>query len=1143
MNPPASPSRNAIRKKPRPQSQSPTPPSANEFRKIKAQWSSAKALAAAEDEEEAQNAAAAAARRITQGAPMGEEGTGAAGHAASEERLMNSAKERDARRNKLKESVFKIEHAGVLGVLGWFLFIHLVGIFFFTKGFLLTRMVLENKSECSVLPFEGTATANSSQMATSAQGCWHPKTFDKAVVIIIDALRYDFTVPFRPTVEGQQPQFFHNNLPVLHETAVESPEQAFLLPFIADPPTTTLQRLKGLTTGTLPTFIDAGSNFAGTAIDEDNMIAQLHSVGKRVVHLGDDTWQSLFPDLFEANLSRPYDSFNVRDLHTVDNGVIEHLFPLLHAENATKWDVIVGHFLGVDHAGHRYGPNHAAMAAKLQQMDRVIRDVMRSIDESTLLVVMGDHGMDGKGDHGGESDDEVEAALWMYSKRTGVFGRTNDMILEPPRTAKERPIPQIDLVPTLALLLGIPIPFNNLGSPIEEAFSAAGGRDLTDLVRVNRLASAQIKRYQHAYALARGADETHPPGPLGIWSRAEEDWNSMSQHPHPRHGSDRDRLILEVYKSYREYQRDTLHLCKSLWTRFDIPSMIQGILISFAGVILLLCYARGIRGDRTDLSFPTLRRIGVGSGIGVMGGMILTGMRIVQLSRVEGLVFGIAVGGICAALSTVLWVPKRIVSPMANSLWAWLAIIFTVLQSIGFSSNSFTIWEDEILLFFLTTFGVVAALSSLRQKNTEARVLGFYHSIVFVVLGRIASFSRLCREEQMPFCVSTYYASSTSSTSAWWHLLIPFLLALVLPSVIRSYYQGSKSYEGSAVFWIGIAFRTGLFIVAAFWTLDAADDGDWFPALPKSLVKTTRVTLAQVVLAIAFAAGTTTFVWAKPCVSISMTPNTDTNVNSPVAPALNPSPSKTIVTILGYANVHGTRYSLLLINFALAIILLQKPMGGGAIGLQTWQIFSLLEILDTNGLTTSNCAIGPVVLGLLGSFHFFTTGHQATLSSIQWEIAFVPLTTVKYPWSPLIITLNTFGAQVLSAVAVPLTVLWKRPIDARSGPLSQSSSTQARLQPASPTAPRSSPKNGMSRLLSDVAQAATTHILYYATINLATTMWVGLLRRHLMLYRIFNPRFMMGALVLVVVDVVVLFVSVVGVRWNTVSVADVFGWS
>lgn len=83
----------------------------------------------------------------------------------------------------------------------------------------------------------------------------------------------------------------------------------------------------------------------------------------------------------------------------------------------------------------------------------------------------------------------------------------------------------------------------------------------------------------------------------------------------------------------------------------------------------------------------------------------------------------------------------------------------------------------------------------------------------------------------------------------------------------------------------------------------------------------------------------------------------------------------------------------------------------------------------------------------------------------------------------------------------------------------------------------------MSRLLSDVAQAASTHILYYAVVNLATTMWAGHLRRHLMLYRIFNPRFMQGAAVLGVVDVVVVLISVAGVRWSTMSVGDVFGWA
>jgi phosphatidylinositol glycan class O len=438
-----------------------------------------------------------------------------------------------------------------------------------------------------------------------------------------------------------------------------------------------------------------------------------------------------------------------------------------------------------------------------------------------------------------------------------------------------------------------------------------------------------------------------------------------------------------------------------------------------------------------------------------------------------------------------------------------------VSQSIGFASNSYTIWEDEILLFFLSTFGVVAGASSMRQKSTADRVLGVYHSILFVILGRVASFSRLCREEQMPFCRSTYYASTTSSTSAPWQLVIPLLVTLILPAVVRSFYAGSKSYEGAATLWIGFAFRFGLFIASIFWTLEAADDGEW-GLLSKETLKTIRVFLAQAVLALAFAAGTTAFVYTKPCVSIS--------VSQGGAESEGREPARKTVTILGFGNVYGTRAFLLVINFCLAIILMQKPMGQGAIGLLLWQILSLLEILDTNGLVSGNSAIGPVVLGLLGSFHFFKTGHQATLTSIQWETAFIPLSSVQYPWSPILVILNTFGAQILTAIAVPLTVLWKRPLQLHDSSSSTTSST--------PT----------TRILSDVAQAAATYILYFATINLATTMWAGHLRRHLMLYRIFCPRFMMGAAVLGVVDIVLILFSVAGVRFSILSVAEIFGW-
>lgn len=61
----------------------------------------------------------------------------------------------------------------------------------------------------------------------------------------------------------------------MHKLHTTQPNNTRLVKFKADPPTTTLQRLKGLTTGSLPTFIDIGSNFATPEINEDNIIDQV----------------------------------------------------------------------------------------------------------------------------------------------------------------------------------------------------------------------------------------------------------------------------------------------------------------------------------------------------------------------------------------------------------------------------------------------------------------------------------------------------------------------------------------------------------------------------------------------------------------------------------------------------------------------------------------------------------------------------------------------------------------------------------------------------------------------------------------------------------------------------------------------------
>lgn len=347
----------------------------------------------------------------------------------------------------------------------------------------------------------------------------------------------------------------------------------------------------------------------------------------------------------------------------------------------------------------------------------------------------------------------------------------------------------------------------------------------------------------------------------------------------------------------------------------------------------------------------------------------------------------------------------------------------------------------------------------------------------------------------MPACRSTYYASATASTAATWHLFIPYTIAILLPTFIRAYYEGTNSYHGSAVFWIGFAFRLGLLGSAVYWTLNAADDGDWLP-LGSETLGTVKVLLAQVVLVTALVAGTTTFVWAPPPIRVE-TPDES-------------APDRKAVNVLGLANLHGSRYALLLTSWLLAVILVQKPMGGGAIALMAWQLLSLLEIVGANGLRAS--PIAPVAIALLGSFYFFKTGHQATPASIQWDSAFLALKTLRYPWSPLLVLLNTYGAQILAAVAVPLVVLWRRPPQAKG-------------------------------LLAAVSQAIAAHLAYHAVISLATTMWAAHLRRHLMLYRIFSPRFMSGAMVLVVVELVSVLVALLGFRINTVAIAEIFGWA
>ena len=115
------------------------------------------------------------------------------------------------------------------------------------------------------------------------------------------------------------------------------------------------------------------------------------------------------------------------------------------------------------------------MIPKQREMDGIVRQIYEAIEtktnlESALLILCGDHGMNEAGNHGGSSAGETSPALVFISPKLKQISSGQPCPDARPKNAYEHYsfVEQSDIVPTLAGLLGFPIPLNNLGVFIPE---------------------------------------------------------------------------------------------------------------------------------------------------------------------------------------------------------------------------------------------------------------------------------------------------------------------------------------------------------------------------------------------------------------------------------------------------------------------------------------------------------------------------------------------------------------------------------------------------------------------------------------------------------------------------------------------------
>lgn len=103
-------------------------------------------------------------------------------------------------------------------------------------------------------------------------------------------------------------------------------------------------------------------------------------------------------------------------------------------------------------------------------MDGIVEQIYAAIQsqshlQSTLLVLLGDHGMNDAGNHGGSAPGETSPALVFLSPKLKSLERS----FQAPMATQEdfsyySVVEQSDLAPTLGALLGFPVPKNNLGA-------------------------------------------------------------------------------------------------------------------------------------------------------------------------------------------------------------------------------------------------------------------------------------------------------------------------------------------------------------------------------------------------------------------------------------------------------------------------------------------------------------------------------------------------------------------------------------------------------------------------------------------------------------------------------------------------------
>ncbi|KAL3287812.1 hypothetical protein HHI36_002273 [Cryptolaemus montrouzieri] len=1037
--------------------------------------------------------------------------------------------------------------------LVWFIYLIASSILLFTKGFLLTRDSFEFNSTCltySEIPCTPTNSEHLLSNGNNAEkhSCSTTEKLEniltnvnsasnfclparaRVVLVIIDALRYDFT---QYDKENKSPLPFQNRLPIIQETLESVPEKVRLYKFLADPPTTTMQRLKALTTGSLPTFIDAGSNFASYEIKEDNIIDQLMRNNHSTVFMGDDTWDGLYPKRFKR--SYPFPSFNVRDLDTVDRGVSENLYPELEQND---WNLLIAHYLGVDHAGHRYGPNHPEMKRKLEEMNIVLKNIIHRMSDDMILYVLGDHGMTVTGDHGGETENEVSSALYVYSKIP---------FAAPQNTTVTK---QVNIVPTLATVLGVSIPFSNLGSVLHDA-----------LPILNHTTIPQWK-----FSL------------FPIWSNVEQIVEYLQHYSSDSDIFEADRvrrifnkfniLKAKLYtidnpKSFEDFRYVTDELiteirkmCEEVWIQFDSFSITRGLLLLFLSLFFVFIIADGVPAKYLKELFLSSFLVFsyFACFIAALCSLILYYFDVINnFTSSTFFATGVVSQLMLAMLIVQNWdtISLNWHSKSGNNKFiSFSCRLVLVFNLVSLFSNSYIEEEASIFLFLLTTVSLVGIVSFCKNmiKEKSSRWLRYkfiLFSIGISILLRLSVNFWRCREEQGSCFSSNIINVSKETTKSVWAVALASLA--LFTTITKTWLRncGSLNDYSLSVTFAKYAPTVMVVCTGGYWVLHRTP----FDSKPRSVQAWKVDHLVWMVYASSILGIVCTII--QPLLVYVLPRRSNANIPNEhnIIPHLfrrvkglmeEKSESKNdIPVIYGLGTVFSTVYLVIGVYFTILLGLLLGESGAPSAVIMFLATTFILIVISTLRIEKAasiddlfevpNTSI--LIWVITSHYFFYGTGHQPAWSNIDWNAAFIGTSGVfanNFVQGTLVI-LNTFCPYIITGfflpmlVITPFTLFVMTPSLLRKNKdLRKDSTNQGELL----LFERS------DNLLTAVFVACCKYLACHGIRVFATMLAATVHCRHLMVWKIFAPKFIFESVAMLVTLISVTFGYLVLIRVN-----------